>query len=65
VIQLWSFHKRLLNVDYESEAFRCLVPVLLRMVQNEQILSVKEGRNLVAFFLRLNEDLVKVGSLWG
>jgi hypothetical protein len=32
------------------------------MAQNERMLSVKEGRDLVAFFLGLNEDMAKVGS---
>ncbi|PNF34731.1 hypothetical protein B7P43_G05457, partial [Cryptotermes secundus] len=59
VKRLWNFHQNLLNADYQSEAFRCLVPLLLRMVQNEPMLSVKEGRCLVASFLCLNEDLVK------
>jgi hypothetical protein len=61
VKRLWNFHRSLLNADYQSEAFRCLVPLLLRMVQNEPMLSVKEGRHLVAFFFSLNEDMVKVG----
>jgi hypothetical protein len=34
--------------------------MLLRMLQNETMLSVKEGRHLVAFFLSLKEDMVKV-----
>jgi hypothetical protein len=61
VKRLWNFHWSLLNEDYQSEVFRCLVPLLLRMVQNETMLSVKEGRHLVASFLCLNEDMVKVG----
>lgn len=60
--RLWNFHHSLLHADFQSEAFKCLVPLLLRMAQNERMLSIKEGRNLVAFFLCLNGDMVKVGS---